>query len=108
MLRTFLPTPGKELRRLRRSQLRLYGACVMSITRRVFVRNGALWLQMNNRRHERLEPTLRDTYIASVRRPDDNRIITFVRDEEKRVTALTIDLWRVKGLRFEKQKDRKE
>jgi CubicO group peptidase (beta-lactamase class C family) len=77
-------------------------------TYRFFARDGALFLQVNNRRHERLVPTLRDTFIASVRRPDDNRIITFVRDEEKRVTALTIDLWRVKGLRFQKQKDRKE
>src|SRR5262249_4306610 len=68
-------------------------------TYRFFVRDGALFLQVNNRRHERLEPTLRDTYIASVRQPDDNRIITFVRDDEKRVTAFTIDLWRVKGLR---------
>jgi CubicO group peptidase (beta-lactamase class C family) len=62
------------------------------------VRDGRLFLQVNNHRLEALSPTTADEFIMQMRTPDDGRIITFVRDGEKRVTGLTIDLWRVKGV----------
>jgi CubicO group peptidase (beta-lactamase class C family) len=67
------------------------------------VGDGGLFLQVNNRRHERLTPTTADEFIPHLRTPDDGRIITFVRDGEKRVTGFTIQLWRIKGMTFEKR-----
>src|SRR5262249_49122685 len=56
------------------------------------VRDGCLFLQVNNHRHERLTPTTADEFIPHLRTPDDGRIITFVRDGKKVVTGLTIQL----------------
>jgi CubicO group peptidase (beta-lactamase class C family) len=67
------------------------------------VRDGCLFLQVNNHRHERLDPTTADEFIPQLRTPDDGRIITFVRDGEKRITGLTIELWSIKGMTFEKR-----
>jgi hypothetical protein len=70
-----------------------------------FVRDGGLFLQVNNHRLEPLSPTAADEFIMQLRTPDDGRIITFVRDGGKRVTGLTIELWRVKGVPFDKLAD---
>ncbi len=67
------------------------------------VRDGSLFLQVNNHRHERLAPTTADEFIPQLRTPDDGRIITFVRDGKKRVTGFTIRLWRIQGMTFEKR-----
>jgi RNA polymerase sigma factor (sigma-70 family) len=67
------------------------------------VRDGHLFLQVNNHRRERLAPTSADEFIPYVPTPDDGRIITFVRDGEKRVIGFNIQLWRIKGMRFEKR-----
>lgn len=67
------------------------------------VRDGGLFLQVNNHRHERLDPTTADEFIPQLRTPDDGRIITFVRDGEKRITGLTIELWSIKGMTFDKR-----
>jgi hypothetical protein len=69
------------------------------------VRDGRLFLQVNNRRLEALAPTTADVFIMQLRTPDDGRIITFVRDGNKRVTGLTVELWRVKGVPFDKLAD---
>jgi hypothetical protein len=66
------------------------------------VRDGSLFLQVNNHRHERLAPTTADEFIPQLRTPDDGRIITFVRDGKKSVTGFTIRLWSIKGMTFEK------
>jgi hypothetical protein len=61
---------------------------------------------VNNHRLEALSPTTADESIPRLRTPDDGRIITFVRDGEKRVTGLTIELWRVKGVPFDRLADK--
>ncbi len=66
------------------------------------VRDGRLFLQVNNHRHEALEPKTADEFTPQRRTLDDGRIITFVRDGERRITGLTIALWRIKGISFEK------
>jgi RNA polymerase sigma factor (sigma-70 family) len=68
------------------------------------VRDGHLFLQVNNHRRERLAPMTADEFIPYLRTPDDGRIITFVRDGEKRVIGFTIQLWRIKGMHFEKRR----
>lgn len=75
----------------------------LQTTYRFTVENRELHLQVNNHRLERLSPTVRDTFIPHLRNGDDNRIITFLRDERDRVSGLTIDLWRVRGVRFVRQ-----
>jgi hypothetical protein len=69
------------------------------------VRDARLFLQVNNHRLEALAPTTADEFIPNLRAPDDGRVITFVRDGEKRVSGLNIDLWRVKGVPFAKLAD---
>ncbi len=69
------------------------------------VRDGRLFLQVNNHRLEALSPTTADEFIPQLRTPDDGRIITFVRDGDKRVTGLTVELWRVKGVPFDRLAD---
>ncbi|HTU93282.1 MAG TPA: serine hydrolase [Gemmataceae bacterium] len=69
------------------------------------VRDGCLFLQVNNHRHERLDPTTADEFIPQLRTPDDGRIITFIRDGKKGVSGFTIQLWRIKGMTFEKTGD---
>jgi CubicO group peptidase (beta-lactamase class C family) len=81
-----------------------YANAELQATYRFFVQDGDLILQVNNRRHERLSPTVSDTFIAAVRTVDDNRVITFVRGPGQKVTGFRIDLGRVRGLRFERQK----
>lgn len=56
---------------------------------------------MNNHRHERLLLTADDEFIAHLRTPDEGRIITFIRNAEKRVVGLSVDLWSIKGMAFE-------
>ena len=65
-------------------------------------RDDQLWLQVNNRRLERLVPTVSDTFIPYIRTVDDGRIIRFRRDTNNAVTGLAIDLGRVNGLKFDR------
>jgi CubicO group peptidase (beta-lactamase class C family) len=80
-----------------------YSNAELKATYTFSVRDGCLFLQVNNHRHERLAPTTADEFMPQRRTPDDGRIITFVRDGEKRITGLTIELWRIKGVSLEKR-----
>jgi hypothetical protein len=66
------------------------------------VRDGRLWLRVNSRRWEALEATVRDRFVH-LEEPADGRMITFLRDEKGEVTALSIDYYRVTGIRFTKR-----
>jgi len=70
------------------------------------VRDGSLFLQVNNHRQERLAPTVADEFRPQLRTPGDGRILTFVRDGEGRVTGLTAALWSIKGISLEKLADK--
>jgi hypothetical protein len=70
------------------------------------VQDGALHIQVNNRGCERLDPTTHDRFISHVRSGDDNRIIQFSRDVSGHIDAVTVKLWRVKGIRLQKIPDR--
>lgn len=72
-------------------------------TYRFQVRDDALWLRVNNRRWEQLDPTVRDEFVLHVRHPHDIRIFTFERDEAGQVVRLRVDFWRIQGLVFQKQ-----
>jgi CubicO group peptidase (beta-lactamase class C family) len=74
----------------------------LQTTYRFSRRDEALWMQVNNRRLERLDATVADTFIPHVRTVDDGRIVRFRRDENKAVVGLTIDLGRVDGLKFDR------
>ncbi len=69
------------------------------------VRNGSLYLQVNNHRYEPLAPTAADEFVPQQRTPDDGRIINFIRNRERRVAGLTIALWRVKGISLKRLPD---
>jgi len=75
----------------------------LKATYRFSVHDGSLFLQVNNHRQERLAPMTADEFVPYLRTPDDGRIITFARDGEKGVIGFTIQLWRIKGMRFEKR-----
>jgi hypothetical protein len=79
-----------------------YYSAELKATYTFSVRDGGLFLQVNNHRQERLSPTVADEFMPQLRTPDDGRIITFVRDGDKRITGLSIALWRIKGISFEK------
>ncbi len=66
-------------------------------------REGGLEVRLHGRRWERLEPTIRDEFIAAEKHPHDNRIFKFMRDDAGKVWAVGIDFWRIHGLRFDKQ-----
>jgi len=68
------------------------------------VRDGQLWLRINSRRWERLDPTVRDEFVPHIREPADGRNLTFVRDDKGNVTGLAADYYRVSGVRFAKKK----
>jgi CubicO group peptidase (beta-lactamase class C family) len=72
-------------------------------TYRFQVREGALWLRVNNRRWERLDPTTRDEFVLHDRHPHDIRIFSFERDGSGKVERLRVNFWRVQGLTFSKQ-----
>jgi hypothetical protein len=74
----------------------------LAATYRLAVRNGRLWLRVNSRRWEALDATVRDEFVH-VQEPADGRIITFLRNEKGEVTGLSIDYYRVKGVRFTKR-----
>jgi hypothetical protein len=75
----------------------------LAATYRFMVRDGQLWLRVNSRRWEQLDATVRDEFVPHRREPADGRIITFLRDENDEVNGLSIDYFRVKGVRFTKQ-----
>lgn len=66
------------------------------------VREGRLFLQVHNRRHERLSPTVADEFMPHLRSSDDGRIITFVRDADRKIVGFKIELWSIKDMTFEK------
>ena len=53
----------------------------LAATYRLTIRDGQLWLRVNSRRWEQLDPTVRDEFVPHRREPADGRIITFLRDE---------------------------
>jgi CubicO group peptidase (beta-lactamase class C family) len=70
---------------------------------RLEVRDGKLWLRVNSRRWEQLDATVRDEFIPHIREPADARQITFLRNSSGQVTGLSIDYYRIRDVRFEKQ-----
>lgn len=79
-----------------------YESDELAATYRLEVRDGRLWLRVNSRRWEPLDATVRDEFVH-VQEPADARIITFLRNEKGEVTSLSIDYYRVKGVRFTKR-----
>jgi CubicO group peptidase (beta-lactamase class C family) len=79
-----------------------YDSNELAATYRLDVRDGRLWLRVNSRRWEALEATARDQFVH-VEEPADGRIITFLRNDKGEVTGLSIDYYRVTGVRFTKQ-----
>jgi hypothetical protein len=65
--------------------------------------DGNLWLRINSRRWERLDPTVRDEFIPHLRDPFDGRIFTFERNDGAAVTGLSAAYYRVSSVRFAKQ-----
>jgi CubicO group peptidase (beta-lactamase class C family) len=76
-----------------------YESDELAATYRLAVRDGRLWLRVNSGRWEALDATVRDEFVH-VQEPADGRIITFLRNEKGEVTGLSIDYYRVKGVRF--------
>ncbi len=70
---------------------------------RFTVRQDALWVQVNQRRPERLLPTLKDEFIPAVRTYDDARLIQFSRADGGRIAGFKLSLGRVKDVRFVKR-----
>ena len=79
-----------------------YESDELAATYRLAVRDGRLWLRVNSRRWEALEATVRNEFVH-VQEPADARIITFLRNEKGGVTGLSIDYYRVTGVRFVKR-----
>ena len=79
-----------------------YESDELAATYRLAVRDGRLWLRVNSRRWEALDATVRDEFVH-VQEPADARIITFLRNEKGAVTGLSIDYYRVTGVRFTKR-----
>jgi hypothetical protein len=80
---------------------RYYGAELNAIYT-FSVRDGSLFMQVNNHRHEQLSPMVADEFIPSLRTPDEGRIITFVRDADHRVAGISVGLWRIQGIALER------
>jgi CubicO group peptidase (beta-lactamase class C family) len=79
-----------------------YESDELAATYRLAVRDGRLWLRVNSRRWEPLDATVRDEFVH-VQEPADARTMTFLRGEKGEVTGLSIDYYRVKGVRFAKR-----
>jgi hypothetical protein len=79
-----------------------YDSDELAATYRLAVRDGRLWLRVNSRRWEPLDATIRDEFVH-MEEPADARIMTFLRNQKGEVTGLSIDYYRVKGIRFTKR-----
>ena len=75
----------------------------MSATQRFRADEGKLWLSINGRAWEPLEPTVRDEFIPETHRAYDNRTYQFQRNREETVTAVNASLWRVSNVVFSKR-----
>jgi hypothetical protein len=75
----------------------------LAATYRLAVREGQLWLRVNSRRWERLDATVRDSFIPHLRDPTDGRMIHFRRNENGKVNGLAVDYYRVQGVEFVKR-----
>jgi CubicO group peptidase (beta-lactamase class C family) len=92
------PTPGQL-----KEYVGAYENDELAATYRLAVRDGRLWLRVNSRRWELLDPTIRDEF-THMQEPADLRIITFLRNDKGEVTGLSIDIGgRVRGVRFTKR-----
>jgi CubicO group peptidase (beta-lactamase class C family) len=67
---------------------------------RIKFEQDALWLRVNGRRWERLEPTIAGEFIAADRIPHDARVFRFLRDDGGRVSGFAVNFWRINDLRF--------
>ena len=77
-----------------------YESDELAATYRIRVRDKALWLRVNSRRWEQLDATVHDEFIPYIREPRDGRRITFLRGESGEVNSLSVEYYRVKGVRF--------
>ena len=80
-----------------------YVSAELAATYRFIVRDRRLWLRVNSRRWEQLDPTVRDEFIPHIRKPTDGRIVRFLRNKSDEVTGLAIDSYRVTNVEFEKR-----
>jgi hypothetical protein len=75
----------------------------LAATYRLAVRDAGLWLRVNSRRWETLDATVQDEFVH-MQEPSDIRIITFLRNEKREVTGLSIDIGgRLRGVEFTKR-----
>jgi CubicO group peptidase (beta-lactamase class C family) len=72
----------------------------LAATYRIRLRDKALWLRVNSRRWEQLDATVHDEFIPYIREPRDGRRITFLRGKSGEVNSLSVEYYRVKGVRF--------
>jgi hypothetical protein len=73
---------------------------VLAATCRIRLRDKALWLRINSRRWEQLNATVCDQFIPHIREPAEGRRITFLRGKSGEVNSLSVEYYRVKGVRF--------
>lgn len=64
--------------------------------------DGRLMLRVNNLGWEPLDPAIADQFILGRRQAHDNRILTFLRDDQNCVVGMSVRLFRVKGVLFTK------
>jgi hypothetical protein len=75
----------------------------LAVTYRFMVKDGALWLRIGSRRWEQLDAIVRDEFIPHIREPADIRVMTFLRDDQGKVTGMAAHYYRVKDIRFVKR-----
>ena len=75
----------------------------LSATYQFSVRDGALWVRINSRGWERLDPTIRDTFIPHLRVEQDSRFFNFHRNESGKIVGFDLDYFEAQDLYFEKK-----
>jgi CubicO group peptidase (beta-lactamase class C family) len=75
----------------------------LGATYRFKVADDALWLRVGSRRWEQLDPTVLDEFVPHIRTAHDQRFFRFERDDDDRLTGMSVAFWRIRGVRFEKR-----
>jgi hypothetical protein len=91
------------------NELRQYGGLYycdeLSSTYLFSIREGALWVRVNSRGWERLDATVRDTFIPRLRVEQDSRFFNFHRNDSDRVVGFDLDYFEAQDVYFEKRDD---
>ena len=80
-----------------------YESDELAATYRLTVRDGRLWLRVNSRRWEPLDATVRDEFVPSCRNPPTDASSPSCAIENGQVSGLSVEYYRVKGVRFAKR-----